>query len=144
MPIEKRLENIKDKSLRYWTLLKEYENMMKIDMGIFQPQKRGNYKPRCKKCVVKKKKIFGKIMYFYYYYIIIMTIMDIFLVQFDLNRKIKKTTAFNQNQLFRTLSFAIVEACLKSGPKLSCSAATRPSTGKYLILCVSPIVYCLT
>ena len=42
----------------------------------------------------KKKEIFlEKIMYFYYYYIIIMTIMDIFLVQFDLNRKIKNARA---------------------------------------------------
>ena len=58
--IEKRLENIKDKSLRYWTMLKEYENMTRIDTSILAPQKRGKYQPRKKKKVVTKKRFSWK------------------------------------------------------------------------------------
>ena len=58
--IERRYENIKNKPLRYFYMLLEYENFKKCDMSIFNIKRRGQNKKKGKKKAVRKKQNWKK------------------------------------------------------------------------------------
>ena len=56
--IEKHLDNVKNKPLRYWCLLKEYENILKCDMSNFIPKRRKTTQKKNKNRRLSTKKNF--------------------------------------------------------------------------------------